>query len=109
MMNLFFGLLSFMVFVFLQALFINGINESMVEGMVLSGVKKWVNRNIKSEFWTKPITGCVRCMASFWGGIVTFLPTAFILFGFHWWETPLFIVDVVILVSVNFIVYKRLC
>lgn len=45
-------------------------------------------------------------MASFWGA-VTYWPAVIYLFGFNLVEIPVFIFDVFILVTTNWIIYKK--
>jgi len=57
-------------------------------------------------WWSKPVCGCVKCMASFWGTI-TYWPAVLLIFGFHWWEVALWVPDLFILVYLNWFLYKR--
>jgi len=102
---LFYRLASFVIFIILQGLFINGVYESFQEGMVLSPVKKFLSLFI-SEFFQLPLFGCIRCMASWWG-TVTFMPTVIYLYGFHWVEIPIQVFDIFVLCFVNFFIYKK--
>lgn len=100
-------LISFFVFVVLQSLFINGVKAAMEEGNILFGFSKFIEKNVKSEFIKKPLVSCIKCMASVYGAI-TFWPTVLIVFGFAWWQVPVFVADVFILVTLNWWIYKRL-
>lgn len=117
--EIFFYLGSFLIFVLLQALAINGIYEAMrgscvndiVKGKVCSGnilypIKLWMEERF-SDYWMNPIGNCIKCMSSLYGGI-TFWGTVIPLFGFHWIEIWIFVFDVFILVSLNYYVYKKL-
>lgn len=54
----------------------------------------------------KPLIQCIKCMASFWGGL-TFWPVVLYLFGFHFLEIPIFFADMFSLVYINWIFYKK--
>lgn len=104
-MNIFFHISAFILFVFCQAFFINGWNASLDTEMIFNPLKKWVTK-VLGGFWSKPIVGCVKCMASFWGS-VTYWPVVVFLFGFHCWQLGLFVADVFILIPVTWIIYKK--
>lgn len=104
--DLFVGIISFGVFAVLQALFINGVKESMSEGNILHWYSILIAR-IKSDWIRKPMGDCINCMASVFGGI-TYWPTVVMVFGFWWQEIPLFVFDVFILVYLNFYFYKKI-
>lgn len=111
---------AFFVFVILQGLAINGIHEAFAGGCVtdING-KKSCSGNIlyminpmffernKNKTWAKPIWVCVRCMASVYGSIL-FWGTVVPVFGFHPLEVWVWIWDIFILVSVNWIIYRKL-
>lgn len=113
------ALVGFLVFIFLQALFINGLNEcfkggvvnDMNKGKIYSGMIFYMMapeffQNNKHKAWAKPVYACVRCMSSVWGSITFF--SAFVpVFGFHLWEIPVLIADVFILVYVTFFLYQK--
>lgn len=104
-MGLLAKVLSFGVFVILQAIFCNGFYESMNEEMILNGYKKWLK---KRKMWIgKPLGLCVQCSSSALGAI-TFWPVCLMAFGFHWQEVPLFLYDIFILVYLNFYFFKKL-
>lgn len=114
------SILSFTVFVFLQAFFINGVHEccrggctnDYAKGRICTGQviyklnPEWFERN-KHRDLAKPFFSCVKCMASVWGAI-TFWPTVIFFYGGSWIEIPVFVFDVFILVTVNWLVYKKL-
>lgn len=77
----------------------------MEEGMIFEGAAKWVRKYIK-EWIAKPLTSCIKCMSSAWGG-VTYWPVVVLLFDFQLWQVGLFVVDVFILTYLNFYLYKR--
>lgn len=96
--------ISFFVFVLIQGLAINGVYEAMREKMILNFFRKWL---LKQPSWiANPLGLCVKCMASVWGGIF-FWGTVLPIFGFHFIEIWVYIVDVFVLVVVNFQVYKK--
>jgi hypothetical protein len=111
---------AFFVFIILQGLAINGAYEAFAGGCVtdING-KKSCSGNIlymlnpaffernKNKYWAKPFFACVKCMSSAWGSI-TFWGTVIPVFGFHLFEIWVWIWDVFILVSVNWIISKKL-
>ena len=112
-------LIAFFIFAVLQALAINGIHESMrgsclddiqrgriCKGNILYPFKRKLEEYI-SDYWMNPLGNCVRCMSSLYGGI-TFWGTVIPIFGFHWIEVWIFVLDVFILVSLNYWIYKKL-
>lgn len=99
-------LIGFILFVVLQSLAINGIFESMREGMIFYNFRMWLSKYV-SEYWMNPLGNCVKCMSSFYGGI-TFWGTVIPLFGFHLFEIWIFIFDVFILLVLNYWIYKKL-
>lgn len=113
-------LISFSIFVVLQALAINGVFElcrggcvnDLKEGRKCSGnlfymiAPEFFEKN-KNKSWAAPLFGCVRCMSSFWS-LITFFPTVIYFYGFHWEEIFIWAFDAFILVSLNFYVYKKL-
>lgn len=112
-------LVAFMFFVVLQSLVINGIYESMrggcvddiqkgkvCKGNILYPFRRMLEGFI-SDYWMNPIGNCVKCMASLYGGI-TFWGTVLPIIGFHWIEIWVFILDVFILVYLNYFFYKKL-
>ena len=112
-------LIGFCLFTIVQSFVINGIFEStrgsvrkdmikgeVYEGNILYPVKVWLSKRV-SDYWMNPICNCVKCMSSLWGGI-TFWGTIIPLFGFHFIEIWVFVLDVFLLVSLNYLVYKKL-
>ena len=97
-------LISFAIFIILQSLFINGVNESFTDGNIFYSLRKRLD-DILKEWVKKPLYSCVKCQSSFYG-IITFMPTVVYLYGFKWVEIPILIFDIFILVTVNFIIYK---
>lgn len=78
----------------------------MEDGNILEGYSKWAKKTF-GEFWSKPFSGCIRCMASLYGGLL-FWPSVIWAFGLHLWELPLFVINTFILVVLNWTFYKRL-
>lgn len=120
-MNMLEYILSLAIFMLIQSFAINGLhyafkvefvkegNEMKIKMNILAPVARWISLR-KGKFWLfvrKPIYECIRCMASVWG-IITFLPTVIYLFGVHLWILPLLIFDILVLVSLNWFIYKRL-
>lgn len=118
-LNLLIQLASFIAFAFLQGMVINGIYEAfrgkcvqdINKGEICGGNifykinPKFFERH-RDKTWTLPLWGCVKCMASVWGGI-TFWTTMIILFGFHWQQILIFVADVFALVFINAYLYKK--
>jgi hypothetical protein len=112
--------LEFAVFVVLQGIFINGVDQSfsgqcaediqrgrVCNGLIFFPVALWMDKKIRQDWIKKPLYKCVRCMASVWGG-VTYWPAVLMMYGWSWKEVPVFIFDVFILVIVNFYIYKKI-
>lgn len=113
-------LIGFGIFVFLQALFINGWHEcfkfncveDMNKGRVCNGnifyklLPEFIEKN-KNKTWAMPLFGCVKCESSVIGSI-TFWSAILPLFGFHPYEIIVWIFDMFILVSLNWIIYKKI-
>lgn len=94
-----------LIFVLFQGLAINGFQQSMDEGMILNPYKKWLQ---KRRSWIgKPMGLCVKCMASI-GSTLTFWPAALYCYGWHPFELFVWVFDILILVTVNFWIYKKL-
>lgn len=98
-------MLELLIFVLFQGLAINGFQQAMDEGMILNGYKNWL-KNRKSWFG-KPMGLCIRCMASI-GGTITFWPSVLYGFGFKPIEIFAWLFDIFVLVSVNWILYKKM-
>lgn len=98
-------MLELLIFVLFQGLAINGFHQAMDEGMVLNTYKKWLQRQKK---WVGKMGGlCIRCAATI-GSIVTFWPSALYGYGWHPFELFVWVFDALVLISVNWIIYKRL-
>jgi hypothetical protein len=99
-------LINFILFVFIQSIFINGVNQTFKEDMIFYKLGKWLDGVIKYDWIKLPLWKCVRCMSSFYG-IITFLPLVIFIYGFHWIEFPILAVDIFSLVTVNYYIYKK--
>ena len=93
---------------FCVALFIVGVKNSFEEGMIFGKAYKWLDGKIGENsgnekwFW-KPLCGCARCMASFWG-----VPAWFIFYDFRKWTDALIILAwTFIISSVTSWIYKN--
>ena len=106
-MNVVVLLIGFCVFVFLQALLINGLKETMREGMILQWFPVCIKKVIKNEFWHKGLFSCIQCMGGAFG-LITFWSVVIPVFGFCYKEIGVSIADCFILVFVNGVVYKKL-
>jgi hypothetical protein len=109
-----------LIFVLLQALMINGIyycfqggcTNDLMKGTICSGnifykiAPKFFERN-KNKTWSTPLLGCVKCMASTYGTLSFWFFVLYV-YGFAPIEIGAWIMDVFVLVSVNWIIYKML-
>lgn len=118
-MDLLIRLIEFLIFVFLQSLFINGWNESFkggcvknidgttrCDGMIFYKLKPSFFEKHKGKWWTLPLWGCVKCESSVIG-CLTFFSFVLPVYGFEWVEIPIFVCDVFILVPLNWFVNKK--
>jgi hypothetical protein len=99
-------IISFSFFVVLQSLAINGWNECFKPDMIFYPIRKFLIKHVK-EVFLKPTILCVKCQSSILGG-ATFWGTVLPIFGFHPFELWIFVMDVFILVSLNWYIYKKL-
>lgn len=98
-------MIDWIIFLFLQGLFINGISLSMGEGMILSRYKNWLKK--RHEWIGKPFGLCVMCMSSVFGTI-TFWPMILYIYGFRPIELFAWVIDCFSLVSISLWVYKKI-
>lgn len=96
---------SFSLFVVLQSFAINGWHQSFQDGMIFNKIKLFFKDRIPEKIQL-PIWGCIRCESSLIGGII-YWTFVLLIFGFHKIEIPIYILDVFILVHLNFFIYKR--
>lgn len=113
-------ILSFCLYLPVQALCINGIRElftggcidDMNKGRRCSGnlfysiAPKFLEKN-KHKTWSKPLFSCVKCMSSVYGTIMYWIPVIWF-FGFSWIEIFGWFVNMFCLVILNWIVYNKL-
>ena len=98
-------MVNILIFVLFQGLAINGVQLSMDDGMILERYKKWLK---KRKYWMGKMGGlCIKCSASI-GGTITFWPAAIYAFGFRPIEFLEWAFDIFVLVSVNWIIYKKM-
>lgn len=123
MINLLIYIICFCLFVILQAYVINGVhycfkytihkkvetNETYIEGNIFYKVSLWFNKreNRICKFLSKPLFNCIRCMASIWGTI-TFWVAVIPIIGFYPQEIIVWLFDILILVSLNWQIYKKM-
>lgn len=113
-------LISYLIFVFLESLAINGVYEAfkgscyedLKKGRVCSGnifykINPEFFERHKGKNWTLPLWGCVKCQSSVIGGVM-FWGAIIPIFGFHWVEFPMYVFNTFILVPLNWILYKKL-
>lgn len=77
------------------------------KGNIFYPIATLIDRKIKNEWIKQPLFKCPKCMASCYGTI-TFWGTIFPIFGFHPFEIWVWVWDIIILVSLNWIIYKKL-
>ncbi len=120
MTQLFATFIMFVVYIFVQGVFINGLRElfnggcvnDIAKGEICSGnlfysiSPKFFEKN-KSRAWSKPFFSCVKCMSSFWGSVTFWIPVL-CLFEFKPIEIFAWVIDIVCLVTVNWVIYKSL-
>jgi hypothetical protein len=100
-------LIEFSIFLILQALFINGVKYCFEKDSIFYRMSPGFFERNKGKAWTYPVYACVRCMGGVYGAI-TFWPTVIIMYGFHWQEVPLSILNIGCLITLNFIIYKKM-
>lgn len=107
--------------VFIQAVVINGIHECFqgsaikdelkgeifYEGMIFYMIAPKFFEKYKYNTLSKPFYTCVKCMGGLYGAL-TYWPLIIWLFGFKWCQIPICFADILCLIVVNFIVYKKL-
>jgi len=112
--------ISYAIFLVIESLAINGWHEAcrgscvqdLHKGKVCSGNiiyklnPSFFEKN-RGKTWFLPLFGCVRCESSAIGGLI-FWPTVLFLFGFHFFEIFLYILNTCALTTLNYWVYKRL-
>jgi hypothetical protein len=98
-------LVTFLAFSLIQSMFIVGVKDCFGESMIFYKLGVWIKRNI-GEYWSKPLFSCVRCMAGVWGAI-TYWPAVIFTYGFDWVEVPVFIINIGVLIYLNWFLYKR--
>lgn len=98
-------LVTFLLFSLVQGLFILGVKSTFEEGMILKKPAEWVRVKL-GPYWSKPFVGCIRCMSSVYGTI-TYWPVVLYEYGFCIWQIPVFVVDVFVLVSITWFLYKN--
>lgn len=113
-------LISYVIFVFLEALAINGVHEAfkgscyedLKKGRVCSGnifykINPEFFERHKGKNWTMPWWGCIKCSSSGVGGVI-FWATVLSVFGFKYFEIPLYIFNTFVLTTLNWWIYKKL-
>lgn len=114
------NIICLFIFIILQGLFINSMYElfrgkcvnDLVKGYQCQGnlfysINPSFFEKHKESFWAKPLYTCPRCMASI-HGTYTFWIAVLPIYGFSFYLIGVWIFDIVILVSVNWLIYKKL-
>lgn len=111
--------ICFCVFLILQGLYINSIYElcrgkcvdeagmKKCSGNLFYEIKPLFFEGNKDKFWAKPLYTCVRCMASV-HGTYTFWIAALLVHGFSFNLILVWLFDIVILVSINWLIFKKI-
>lgn len=113
--------IGFLLMAFIQSLIINGVHEcfqgeairddlkgkTFYQGMIFYMIAPKFFEKHKYKFWAKCFYTCIKCMASVYGAL-TYFPLVIWLFGFQWCQVPLFFVDALVLVVLNWLIYKRI-
>ena len=86
----------------------NDINKGLVyEGNILYMLfPAFIEKN-RDKHWAKPFFGCVKCMASIYGSLTYWAMIYDQSFGLNYHTVLFWILDIVILVTVNFVIYKK--
>lgn len=105
-MELLVNVILFSLFVVMQSLFINGVHYAFSKDNLINRINPIFFEKHKKKWWALPVWSCIRCMSSVWGAI-TFWPPVIDVFGFNVTEIYVFIFDLGILISLNWIVYKK--
>lgn len=105
---------GFGLFCFLQAAFVNGVFD-LFKGYMDNGkphgnlgyllFHKFIDKHDKKN-WAKPLFTCPKCMSSVYGAL-TFWPVVIKMFGFDYFEIIIFFYNIIILVYLNFYLYKK--
>lgn len=113
--------IGFLLMAFIQSLIINGVHECLqgsaikddlkgkvfYQGEILYMLAPKFFEKAKHQNWFKPFGGCVKCMSSVFGAL-TYFPLVIWLFGFQWVQIPIFFADALVLVVLNWLIYKRI-
>lgn len=106
-MDLLVKVILFCFLLVLQSIFINGVQYCFTKGNVFNRINPIFFEKHKKKWWAMPLWSCIRCMSSVWG-TATFWPPVLYCFGYHHFEFYLYIIDVGCLVTLNWIIYKKL-
>jgi hypothetical protein len=120
LVNILLEVILFSFFTILQSFAINGWHEAC-KGNCTNDINKGkiCNGNIlykiypdffdknRNKTWALPIFGCIKCESSVIGGII-YWNTIIPLIGFHLFEIPLWMFNILILVTLNWKIYKNL-
>lgn len=98
-------MINAIIFVLFQGLAINGFQQAMEEGMILNAYRKWLKK--KKSWIGKPLGLCIKCSASV-GSILTFWPSILFMYGWHPFEIFAWGFDAFILISVNWMIFKKM-
>lgn len=113
-------LIGYLIFLLIEALAINGVYEAfkgncwedlkrgrLCEGNIFYKINPSFFEKHRGKSWTLPLWGCVKCQSSIIGGII-FWGAVLFLFGFHWVEIPIYVCNTFVLVTLNWIIYKKI-
>lgn len=98
-------IVSFLMLVLSQALFINGWKATLEKDMIFHDFYLFVSK-LMGPSWSKPFVGCVKCMSSV-GAAITFWPLVIWVYDFRAEEILFFIADAFVLLPVTWMIYKK--
>lgn len=104
LLNIVIGLIAFLLMVVVQSLTINGIKGTFEEGMIFEKYGNWIKGLGR---FGKPLGLCTKCMAVSFGGLI-YWPFVIVVFGFHIWQLPVFIVDAFCVSCLSWYIYKKI-
>lgn len=105
-MELLCKVISFFIFMVIQSFFINGVYYCFSKGNVFNRINPEFFEKNKKKIWALPLWSCIRCMSSVWG-TSTFWIAIINIFGFRPIEIYYYIIDIGCLITLNWIVFKK--
>jgi len=106
-MGLLIDFFLFIAFLPLQSLFINGMYFCFEKGSIFYNLAPSFFDSNANKQWAKPLWKCIRCMASV-HGTITFWAIVFPIWGINYFSVVAWLFDIGILVSLNFVLFKKI-